>query len=69
MKYKKIIEDKELHKKLKAVNTAQVARDMGVSRTYLYEALRDTYVLTEEFRNRLKAHVDKIYGEGDENKS
>ena len=62
MKYKKIkiFEDKILGAKLKAVNTSEVARKVGVSPQYLYEVMNDSFILTEKRYLQVKEAVELI---------
>ena len=57
MKYKKIITDKEINKQLSAVNKAALARKLGVSKTYLYEAIKEKACVTEEFYLKVKKRL------------
>lgn len=58
MKYKKIIKDNQIDKKLEIRNIAEIARRMNVSKTYLYEAIKEKFAVTEEFYKRLLEVVD-----------
>ena len=60
MKYKKIMQDNELKEKLNELNKAEVARRLDVSPTYLYEAISEKYIMTENFYNRLKKVVKNL---------
>lgn len=60
MKYKKIIEDKQLNNSLKSLNIAEVARRVGKSKTYIYEAIAGKYNITENLYLEIKAVVSEI---------
>ena len=49
MKYKKIILDKTINKRIRRQNVAEVARQMGVSKTYMYKVLKEDHAVNEEF--------------------
>jgi|GEM_PF-5368134 len=59
MKYKKIIEDLEINKELSKVNKAELARKVGVSKTYLYESIKGKMVVTEKFYKKVRSILSK----------
>ena len=54
------MQDNELKEKLNELNKAEVARRLDVSPTYLYEAISEKYIMTENFYNRLKKVVKNL---------
>lgn len=58
MKYKKIIQDNQINKKLRQTNIAKVAKKVGVSKSYLYMAMKDDFAVTEKLYNNISKVVD-----------
>jgi len=56
MRYKQVTikEDVEMDKQLEIANRAEVARRVGVSRTYLSAAYKGKVIITEELYNKIK---------------
>src|SRR5690606_29034569 len=70
MKYKKIVEDKKIIKDLKKSSIAEIARKVGVSKSYIYMAMKGDFAITEEFYNKLqsilrgKYYIDRLVESG-----
>lgn len=62
MKYKKILVDEKINEEIKMLNMAEVARRMGVSKTYLYMALKEKFVVTEKFYKKFKEIITNKNG-------
>ena len=60
MKYKKIITDRKINKDLAATNKAALARKLAVSKTYLYEAIKEKACVTEKFYKKVLKELDLI---------
>jgi len=65
MRYKLIITDAKITKRLKKQNISELARRVGISITYLHKAYRNKLVVTADMYAKISAELNKIEAEND----